>query len=86
MKRCSFREEYTAEGYFQYRSVKYNDWFIGFSKGGRPSNGSKSARRPKYCGFTIRELPEKRKRRQNRKDAKLRMKIIRLLRKKLRLR
>lgn len=86
MKRCIFNEEITAEGWFQYRSVKYPDWLIGFSKAGRPMNGRRSAKRSKYRQFTLRELPERR-RRKHRRDAKLlRMRIVRLLRKKLHLR
>lgn len=85
MKRCIFREEMTGEGWLQYRSVKYPDWLIGFSKGGRPMNGNRSAQRSKYREFTVRKL-ERRKRKHLRDAKLLRIKIIRLLRKKFHLR
>lgn len=83
MKRCIFNEEITGEGWFQYKSVKYPDFLIGFSKAGRPVNGQRSAKRSKYRQFTLRELPERRRRKHRRNARLLRFKIIRLLRKKL---
>ncbi|KAJ7336579.1 Fibroblast growth factor 18 [Desmophyllum pertusum] len=84
MRRCIFKEEITSEGYNQYRSVRYPEWFIGFSKGGRPRSGSKSAKRQIYRHFTQRVLPDHRRSRKHRREAKQLTKIIiKLLRKKL---
>jgi len=85
MKRCIFKQEVTAKGYFEYRSTKYPQWLIGFSKGGRPVSGCRSAMRPIYRQFTHRKLPEW-IRQKHRRDAKRRMRLIRLLRRKFRLR
>jgi len=78
MKRCIFEEEITSEGYSQYRSVRYPQWYIGFSKGGRARSGSVSAKRQIYRHFTPRSLG----RRKHRREAKIK-KIIKLLRKTL---
>lgn len=78
MKRCIFEEEITSEGYYQYKSVRYPQWYIGFSKGGRARSGSVSAKRQIYRHFTPRSLG----RRKHRREAKIR-KIIKLLRKTL---
>ncbi|KAL9983822.1 hypothetical protein ACROYT_G006058 [Oculina patagonica] len=74
MRRCIFNEEITSEGYYQYKSVRYPDLYIGFSKGGRPRNGKTSAKRQIYRHFTPRVLG----RRKHRREAKIR-KIIKLL-------
>lgn len=46
-QQCEFTEEY-SDGYYQYKSVKYPQWFIGFSRKGKPRNGRKSANRQKH--------------------------------------
>ncbi|PFX31072.1 fibroblast growth factor 18-like isoform X2 [Stylophora pistillata] len=81
MRRCIFKEEMTGDGYFQYRSVRYPQWYIGFSKGGRPRHGSKSAKRAIYRHFTIRNTPDRR--RHTRREARIK-RIIKWLRKRLR--
>ena len=78
MKRCIFEEEITSEGYSQYKSARYPQWYIGFSKGGRARSGSVSAKRQIYRHFTPRPLGK----RKHRREAKIR-KIIKLLKKTL---
>lgn len=81
MRRCIFKEEMTSDGYFQYKSARYPQWYIGFSKGGRPRHGSRSAKRPIYRHFTIRNTPD---RRHTRRVARIKRIIIKWLRKRLR--
>lgn len=78
MKRCIFEEEITSEGYSQYKSARYPQWYIGFSKGGRARSGNVSAKRQIYRHFTPRPLGK----RKHRREAKIR-KIIKLLKKTL---
>lgn len=89
-KKCIFKEKDTGDGYIQFQSVKYPQWYIGFSKHGRPTNAIKGAKRqkPRYRQFLKKIWPEKRKRQQSRRSiqfSQLKKKIIRLLRMKLRL-
>ena len=91
LKRCIFRQIQANNGYFEFESVKYPQWFIGFSKGGVPIKGSRSSRRqkPRYRQFLVISLRPEKKRRNHLKRAiqynELKKRIIRLLRMKLRL-
>lgn len=82
MKSCDFEEEY-SEGYFQYKSIKYPRWFIGFSRKGKPTSGRKGVTRQRNRHLIRYDLPNKTKRKR-RRDAKHRKnKITKLLQKEL---
>ncbi|CAH3043720.1 unnamed protein product [Porites lobata] len=91
LKRCIFRQIQANSGYSEFESVKYPQWFIGFSKGGVPIKGSRGSRRqkPRYRQFLVINLRPEKKRRNHLKRAiqynELKKRIIRLLRMKLRL-
>lgn len=74
MKSCDFKEEY-SEGYFQYKSVKYPKWFIGFSRQGKPRSRRKGATKHRYRHFIRYDVPDKTKRK-HRRDAKHRKKKL----------
>ena len=74
MKSCDFKEEY-SEGYFQYKSVKYPKWFIGFSRQGKPRSRRKGPTKHRYRHFIRYDVPDKTKRK-HRRDAKHRKKNL----------
>ena len=45
---CQFSETLTDTGYYEYRSVQYPQWFVGFSRRGRPRNGRKSCKKCRH--------------------------------------
>ncbi|XP_022781668.1 fibroblast growth factor 18-like [Stylophora pistillata] len=53
MKRCEFYQD-DAKGYDQYRSARYPQWVLGFSKRGHPLSGAKSANRKNKCSYFLR--------------------------------
>lgn len=53
MKRCEFYQE-DVKGYDQYRSAKYPQWILGFSRRGRILSGIKSANCKSKCSYFLR--------------------------------
>lgn len=53
MKRCEFYQE-DIKGYDQYRSAKYPQWILGFSRRGRILSGIKSANCKSKCSYFLR--------------------------------
>ncbi|KAL9983836.1 hypothetical protein ACROYT_G006076 [Oculina patagonica] len=84
MKQCQFSEEF-SKGYYQYRSVMYPQWFIGFSHKGGARNGRKSAERLKhrYRQFMRYDVSDKTRRNRRWNPNHRKKKLIKLLQRSL---